>query len=46
MDFRNYIPPDGGHFWCGIWKRLTPQNNNYFEFITGASVIDQTKEQT
>ena len=28
MDFRNYIPPDGGHVGCGIWQRLAPQNNN------------------
>ena len=20
MDFRNYIPPDGGHVGCGIWQ--------------------------
>ena len=21
MDFKNYIPPDGGHVGCGIGKR-------------------------
>ena len=20
MEFRNYIPPDGGHAGCGIWQ--------------------------
>ena len=20
MDFRNHIPPDGGHVGCGIWQ--------------------------
>ena len=29
MDFKNYIPPDGGHVECGIWQRLVPPNDNY-----------------
>ena len=29
MDFRNYIPPDGGHVGFGIRQRLAPQNDNY-----------------
>ena len=25
MDFRNYIPPDGGHVGCGIWQSRSIQ---------------------
>ena len=46
MDFRNYIPPDGGHVGCGIWQTLTPQNDNYSEFITRASAEESKLYQT
>ena len=36
MNFRIYIPPDGGHVGCGIWQRLAPQNRILFEFVTRA----------
>ena len=42
MDFRIYIPLDGGHVGCGIWQRLASQNHNYWNCITRASAEEST----